>query len=82
MRSNYFDDNNTIYQQPNSTIQPCPITYNFFRGGSTIYQELNLLEYNFSDNNYDICTNLTLSMSKNTSTIDIGSGSNANFYHI
>jgi hypothetical protein len=38
----------------------------------------NLLENNFSEDNCDISTNLTLGISENTSTVDIDSGSNVN----
>jgi hypothetical protein len=78
VQSNYFDNNSTIYQQQNPTIQPCPPTYNFFGGGTSIYQELNLSENNFSEDNCDIDTNLTIRTSENTSTINIDSGSNVN----
>jgi hypothetical protein len=76
VQSNYFDNNNTIYQQSNPTIKHCPTIYNFFGGDSSTYQELNLSKNNFSKDNYDISTNLTLGISKNTSTVNIGSGSN------
>jgi hypothetical protein len=50
----------------------------FFGGDSSTYQELNLSKNNFSKDNYDISTNLTLGISKNTSTVNIGGGSNVN----
>jgi hypothetical protein len=78
VQSNYFDNNSTIYQQSNPTIQLYPTTYKFFEGGSSIYQESNLSEINFSEDNCDIGTNLTLVISEYTSTIDIDNSSNVN----
>jgi hypothetical protein len=54
VQSNYFDNNSTIYQQPNLTTQPCPTTYNFFEDRSSIYPESNLPENIFSEDNCDI----------------------------
>jgi hypothetical protein len=49
-----FHNYNIIYQQPNPSVEPCPI-YNFF-GGSSTYQETC-----FEDNCSNLDANLNLS---------------------